>query len=67
MKLTNAFVYIMSNKNATTFYIGVTNDLERRVKEHRTNMGEFTSRYNLHCLVYYEIMSNLKIGKDPGK
>jgi putative endonuclease len=59
MKLTNAFVYIMSNKNATTFYIGVTNDLERRVKEHRTNMGEFTSRYNLHCLVYYEIMSEI--------
>lgn len=33
MKLTNAFIYIMSNKNLTTFYIGVTDDLERRVKE----------------------------------
>ena len=61
MKLTNAFIYIMSNKNLTTFYIGVTNDLERRVKEHKSGEGStFTSKYNLDYLVYYEIISDIK-------
>lgn len=61
MKLTNAFVYIMSNKNLTTFYIGVTNNMERRVKEHKNGDGsEFTSKYKLTCLVYYEIISDIK-------
>lgn len=51
----------MSNKNLTTFYIGVTNDLERRVKEHKNGDGsEFTSKYKLTCLVYYEIISDIK-------
>ena len=63
MKLTNAFIYIMSNKNITTFYIGVTNDLERRVKEHKNGNGsEFTSKYKLTHLVYYtRIKLSLKI------
>ena len=61
MKLTNAFVYIMSNKNVTTFYIGVTTDLERRVKEHKEGNGsEFTSKYNLTYLLYYETISDIK-------
>ena len=60
MKLTNAFIYIMSNKNITTFYIGVTNDLERRVKEHKSGNGsEFTSKYKLTHLVYYEMISDI--------
>lgn len=61
MKLTNAFIYIMSNKNLTTFYIGVTNDLERRVKEHKAGEGsEFTSKYNLTLLVYYEVIGDIR-------
>lgn len=60
MKLSNAFVYIMSNKNRTTFYIGVTNNLERRVAEHKSGEGSgFTSRYNLTCWVYYEVISDI--------
>ena len=59
MKLRNAFVYIMSNKNRTTFYIGVTNDLERRVREHRAGGSVFTSKYNLFDLVYFEIISDI--------
>jgi putative endonuclease len=51
----------MSNKNVTTFYIGVTNDLERRVKEHKEGNGsEFTSKYNLTHLLYYETISDIK-------
>jgi putative endonuclease len=61
MKLRNAFIYIMSNKNLTTFYIGVTNNLERRVIEHKSGDGsEFTSNYNLNNLVYYEIISDIE-------
>ncbi len=47
----------MSNKNKTTFYIGVTNNLERRVIEHKTGNGSaFTSKYNLNELLYYEMI-----------
>jgi len=61
MKLTNAFIYIMSNKNLTTFYIGVTNDLERRVKEHKAGDGsDFTFKYNLTLLVYYEVINDIR-------
>lgn len=61
MKLTNAFIYIMSNKSLTTFYIGVTNDLERRVREYKAGEGsEFTSKYNLTLLVYYEVIGNIR-------
>lgn len=50
------YIYILTNQNNTTFYVGVTNDLVRRVWEHKNNVFKgFTSRYNLHKLVYYEI------------
>jgi len=48
------YVYIMSNKRGT-LYTGVTNDLERRVNEHKNKLVEgFTKRYNLTQLVYFE-------------
>ena len=51
------FVYIMSNKNRTTFYIGMTNAIKRRVLEHKTGNGSaFSKRYNLVDLVYFEII-----------
>ena len=51
----------MSNKNRTTFYIGVTNELKRRVFEHATshNPDSFTTKYNLFELVYYEILPDI--------
>ena len=49
------YVYILTNYNETTFYIGVTNDLVRRLSEHKNKMQEgFSARYNLNKLVYYE-------------
>ncbi len=49
------YVYIMTNKYNTVLYTGVTNDLRRRVYEHKSGLGEgFTSRYNITKLVYYE-------------
>ena len=51
----------MSNKHMTTFYIGVTNNLERRVAEHKSGEGSiFTSKYNLDYLVYYEMITDIK-------
>jgi putative endonuclease len=53
-------VYILTNKNATTFYIGVTNDLPKRLFEHRNKLVHgFTSNYNLSRLVYYEATSDV--------
>ena len=48
------FVYIMTNRSRT-LYTGVTNDLERRVDEHRSKLVPgFTSKYNITQLVYWE-------------
>jgi putative endonuclease len=49
------FVYIMTTISNTALYTGVTNDLRRRVIEHRTDHGSlFTKKYKLYKLVYYE-------------
>jgi putative endonuclease len=51
-----AWVYIMANKNNTTLYVGVSTDLNTRAWEHKTkiNSSSFTSKFNIHKLVYYE-------------
>ncbi len=55
-----SFVYIMTNKYRTTFYIGVTNDLSRRSLEHALGEGsKFTKKYNLTDLVYFEKFSEI--------
>ena len=51
----SGYVYILANERNGTLYIGVTNDLVRRVFEHRENAAEgFTQRYGVKRLVYYE-------------
>ena len=49
-------VYIMTNAHNTVLYTGITNDLARRVFEHKNGLGSaFVKRYNVHKLVYYEV------------
>ena len=49
------YVYILANKRNGTLYVGVTNDLRRRIHEHKNNLIEgFTKKYNVHDLVYFE-------------
>ncbi len=55
------WVYMMSNKNRSVLYIGVTNDLYRRCKEHRDGTIEgFTKKYKCHYLVYYEEYNHIE-------
>jgi putative endonuclease len=49
-------VYILATERNGTLYVGVTNDLARRMYEHRTKLAKgFTYRYNISMLVYYEV------------
>ncbi|WP_017731542.1 GIY-YIG nuclease family protein [Nafulsella turpanensis] len=62
MKHHNYFVYILTNKNKTVLYTGLTNDLERRVFEHKekSRKSAFTARYHIGKLVYYERFSHIE-------
>ena len=49
------YIYILANKSNRVLYIGVTNDIVRRVYEHKEKLVEgFTQKYNVNKLVYYE-------------
>ncbi|MCJ7704619.1 MAG: GIY-YIG nuclease family protein [Desulfobacterales bacterium] len=57
---TQYYVYILTNKNNKVLYIGVTNDLERRIFEHKNKLVEgFTKKYNLNKLIYYEMTEDI--------
>ena len=55
-----SFIYILSNRANTVLYTGVTNDLKRRIYEHKEKIIKgFTSKYNVTKLVYYEIFNSI--------
>jgi putative endonuclease len=59
--MTGAFVYVLCNRRNGTLYIGVTNDLVRRVFEHRSGFVDgFTRTYGLKMLVYYEQYDDIR-------
>ena len=58
----NYFIYILTNKNKTVLYIGVTNDINQRLYEHKHPVEQtrsFTKRYNCFYLVYYELFQDV--------
>jgi putative endonuclease len=60
MKSHDYFVYILTREKNSVFYVGVTNDLVRRVYEHKNNLfAGFTSKYQVKMLVYYEYFDDI--------
>ena len=54
------YVYILTNHSGT-LYTGVTNNLERRLDEHRRGVGsQFTAKYNIKRLVHYEVFTDVR-------
>lgn len=54
-------VYIMTNYQETTFYIGVTSNIQKRVWEHKNKVVEgFTNKYNVDKLVYFELTDSIE-------
>lgn len=55
------YVYLLTNKSNTVLYTGVTNNLERRLYEHKNNLADgFTKKYNVHKLVYFEFTPDVR-------
>jgi putative endonuclease len=53
------YVYILTNKNNSVLYTGITSNLPQRIHQHKEKMVEgFTKRYNLNKLVYYEVFGD---------
>ena len=58
------YIYIMANKPNGTLYIGSTNNLVRRVYEHKSDLVVgFTKRYGIHQLVYYEESNDMELAR----
>jgi len=56
-----AYVYLMTSSTDQVIYTGVTNDLVRRVYEHKEKLVEgFTKKYNIHKLVYFEVFDDIE-------
>lgn len=61
MKIHCYYIYILTNKNNTVLYSGVTNNLVRRCHEHKTKLFKgFTEKYNVDKLIYYELFDEIE-------
>lgn len=68
MRFHNYTVYIITNKNKTVLYTGVTNDLQRRIYEHENGLiPGFSKKNNCHYLLYFEYFENIKEAIDREK
>lgn len=66
----NFYVYIVTNPTRTALYVGVTNDLNRRIFEHTTNRGDknsFAGKYYCYNLIYYEHFTNIEFAIEREK
>lgn len=62
------YVYIVSNWNNKVIYVGVTNNIERRLYEHKNKMVDgFTKKYNVNKLVYFEQTSDVRVALEREK
>ena len=62
------YLYMMTNKYNNVLYVGVTNDIKRRVLEHRQGVVDgFTKKYNCHKLVWFEQYSDIRLAIEKEK
>ena len=55
------YVYFLTNRTNTVLYVGVTNNLQRRLYEHKNELADgFTKRYHVHKLVYFETTTDVR-------
>ncbi|MCK5906841.1 MAG: GIY-YIG nuclease family protein [Flavobacteriales bacterium] len=63
-----SFIYILTNDNKTTLYIGVTSNLRKRLFEHKNGIGsKFTKEYNITNLIYFETFNNITLAIEREK
>jgi len=61
MEAKQYYVYVLTNRTNRVLYIGVTNNLGRRIFEHKNKLVEgFTKKYNLDKLIYYEVTNDIQ-------
>ena len=62
------YIYMVSNWNNSVLYIGVTNNLPRRLYEHKNHLVKgFTEKYNVHKLVYFETTGDVRVALEREK
>ncbi len=65
---TESYVYLLANKHNNVLYTGVTNDLIRRVYEHKNKLVDgFTQKYNVDRLVYFEVCGSIVVAIEREK
>ncbi len=63
MSVRRYFVYILSNRTNSTLYIGMTGDLRQRLLQHREGYSQFTKRYSVRKLVYFEVHEDVQMAR----